>query len=447
MNAWSADSIRVSITGYAQDRNTSRTLPVRRILDDIKTGKYEKPIVAIREQYQQALADNGGDHRKAKKSVAALKKRLPGVMWGGTFKKRGNANLETYSGLLCADIDDMEPNALDRAFRQLRYDPHAVAVFRSPTGTGIKAVFRVGGDATQHGGSFIAVKRLLKDAYKLDVDPSCSNVERLCFVSFDPAAVFNEGAEPLPTDKEAGEAKHSSAFCILHSASCILHSASCILHPASLHPASLHPASLHPASHQKSILGNIQSRKEGLQTLRVISPGLDELYLEIVEPRFQAAQGERNDLVVNAVTFLYRAIGVSYVLPMVGCLYDANQALFNDAREDHMKEANSHLNAVMKTYENTLPPQEREVYSALPEKERDAFRIARDLAMLPEPKREGGTFFMAYGHLAKRIGVHSQQAKRIMGYLAGYGLVKLLKNGTRRSQGVRGDACTWKWML
>ena len=39
------------------------------------------------------------------------------------------------------------------------------------------------------------------------------------------------------------------------------------------------------------------------------------------------------------------------------------------------------------------------------------------------------------------------QAQRIMRQLAGYGLVKLLKKGTRRVAGVRGDAGTYQWLV
>lgn len=39
------------------------------------------------------------------------------------------------------------------------------------------------------------------------------------------------------------------------------------------------------------------------------------------------------------------------------------------------------------------------------------------------------------------------QAQRIMRQLEAYGLINLLKKGTRRAAGVRGEADTYQWLL
>lgn len=429
MSLWSPDDTRVSVTGYAQDRNTSRTLPIRHVIDDIRAGKYRVKVEAIRHQYQQVLVDTGGDVGAAKKAVKPLKAQLPGIMWSGVFSRRGNGNLTTYSNLLCADLDHLEAQACERLLCQLAEDPYVLTAFISPTGSGVKAVFRVAGNADDHAANCLAVQKMVKKLYRCNVDESCKNLERLCFVSFDEHAFLNESVEALPTTPPTIR---------LHSASCIsASSASCI-------PAS----SASSASHPHSILENIQARQSALVGLRKIHAGLDQLYTDIIEPRFQAIQGTRNTTTIKAVTFLYHAVAVSFVKPIVECFYDANRALFEDGREQHVKEAMSHLKAIMQTYTKALTPAERDVYEALPEQEQDAFRITRDLARLPEPKgRPANTFFLSYGHLGDRIGTHPQQAQRIMRRLQGYGLVKLVQNGTRRASGVRGDACTWRWML
>jgi hypothetical protein len=174
---------------------------------------------------------------------------------------------------------------------------------------------------------------------------------------------------------------------------------------------------------------------------------LVHLYVDFIEPRFQAKAGARNDFIVQAVTFLYRAVAPQFVLELITCFYDCNRALFNDSREQHLKEASAMLDSTAKTYVDSLDAGERTIYAALPEREQDAFRICRDLALLIDPAREPFTFFLSFNHLAERLGIFPMQAQRIMRQLASYGLIKLLKKGTRRAPGVRGEAGMYRWLL
>jgi hypothetical protein len=150
---------------------------------------------------------------------------------------------------------------------------------------------------------------------------------------------------------------------------------------------------------------------------------------------------------VQAVPFLYRAVAPQFVLELVGCFYDCNRALFNDAREQHIKEANAMLESVAKTYTESLNAGERAIYDALPGNEREAFRICRDLALLEKPGTERGTFYMSFDQLGYRLGIFPMQAQRIMRQLQSYGLIKQVKKGTRRAAGVRGEAGTYQWLL
>lgn len=228
-----------------------------------------------------------------------------------------------------------------------------------------------------------------------------------------------------------------------------LNSASCV--SASLHPAS--SASLRPCvstslhNNADTVLANIRAKREALDALAIQKPGLAKLYTEFIERRFQARAHARNDFIVHAVPFLYRAVAPQYVLDLVGCFYDCNRALFHDARVQHMEEAKAMLEAVAKTYPESLNPDERKIYDALPGEEQSVFRICRDLALLKTPKREQLTFFLSFSHLADRLGIYAMEAQRIMRQLESYGLVKLVKKGTMRAAGVRGEAGTYQWLL
>ena len=195
------------------------------------------------------------------------------------------------------------------------------------------------------------------------------------------------------------------------------------------------------------MLANIKAKRGALDALATQNPGLAKLYTEFIEPRFQARAHARNDLIVHAVPFLYRAVAPQNVLDLVRCFYDCNRALFHDTREQHMKEAKAMLESVAKTYAESLNTDERKIYDALPEKEQSVFRICRDLASLKKPKHEPLTFFLSFNHLADRIGIFSMQTQRIMRRLESYGMIKLLRRGTRRAAGVRGEAGIYQWLI
>jgi hypothetical protein len=229
-----------------------------------------------------------------------------------------------------------------------------------------------------------------------------------------------------------------------------------IKNPPSLNSASCVSASLLPcvptystSLHNKieTVLANITARNEAQTTLTAKHPQLARLYTELIEPRFQARAHGRNNFIVAAVPFLYRAVAPKFVLELVGCFYGCNRALFNDPREQHMKEAAAMLESVAKTYVESLTADERKIYDALPEPEQDTFRICRDLALLKTPEREPLTFYLSFGHLADRLGIFPMQAQRIMRQFESDGLIQLLKKGTRRAAGKRGEAGSYQWLV
>lgn len=198
-----------------------------------------------------------------------------------------------------------------------------------------------------------------------------------------------------------------------------------------------------------SVILNIKAKGLAESALSLNHPQLMNLYRTFIEPRFQAMAGARNAFIVQAVPFLYRVVCADAILDLARCFYEANRLLFNDSVQKHITEATAMLASTAKTYLESLTQTEREIYSNLPDaRERDAFRICRDLALLqPEPDREPFTFYMAFGHLGDRLGIQGPQAQRIMRQFESYGLLKLVRKGTRRSAGVRGEPGQYQWLL
>jgi len=115
------------------------------------------------------------------------------VTWSGRFSQRTSEKLIEHSGYLCADLDSLGKR-LPEIHEKLRNSLHVLAVFLSPSGDGLKAVFRVPADATKHQGSFRAIEKHIKELTGVQIDKSGKDVSRLCFVSSAPDLYVNENA-------------------------------------------------------------------------------------------------------------------------------------------------------------------------------------------------------------------------------------------------------------
>jgi hypothetical protein len=170
-----------------------------KVVEQIGAGKWRGPIEQIRKTYLAVLAKTG-EPKAAKLAIDPEKKKRPGILWSGRFSSRKKPvadKLMVHSGLLCADADDVGER-LPEVRARLLTSPHLFALFTSPSGTGIKAVFRVSADAERHGDSFRAVEAHVRELTGVQIDGACKDLARLCFVSFDPEAVLNRNAVELP---------------------------------------------------------------------------------------------------------------------------------------------------------------------------------------------------------------------------------------------------------
>ena len=157
-------------------------VPIATIVDKIRSGRFRSEIERIR-----TLVATGD-----KPQANSLKIKLPAILWSGQFKRRKAADLIQHSGLIVADFDDLGDN-LQSVRSKLLASPHLLLLFISPSGNGLKAVFRVSTDAAQHGESFNAVAQHVYELTGEKIDSSGKDVSRLCFVSYDPEIFVNPG--------------------------------------------------------------------------------------------------------------------------------------------------------------------------------------------------------------------------------------------------------------
>jgi hypothetical protein len=191
-------SPQVSWFPKATENLPDRDPSAAEVIQQIQVGRYQPRITEIREKFAYALKRTNGDRKAAKMAVGALKKMLPAVTFSGVFGIRSKANLQTHSGLLCADIDNLGDNFVS-VRSTLAGDEHLFALFTSPTGDGLKAVYRIPICKTeaQHKAAFRAIADRVKERAGIEVD-NTPDTDRLCFISWDPEATLNASATELP---------------------------------------------------------------------------------------------------------------------------------------------------------------------------------------------------------------------------------------------------------
>ncbi len=157
--------------------------------EDIKTGRWEKEITELRNLLRS----------KGKEAYNEKKKELSAITMSGLFLQRAANSMVRYSGLIQGDIDSVENPEMLRD--ELSLDPHVRASFLSPSGKGVKLAIRVPDDPEKHKESFFAAERYFLEKHGVTIDPSCKDINRICFTSFDPELKGNEDAIPI----EVGE--------------------------------------------------------------------------------------------------------------------------------------------------------------------------------------------------------------------------------------------------
>ena len=169
--------------------DTATAVQLNAILGAIQSDKYKAQVEALRTTL------SAGEKIKYDED----KKKLPGLTFSGTFKRRDNTSLLKYVQLFQADFDHVEN--LEEVREKLKRIPHIVFVFTSPSGEGLKAAFWVDCHHEWHESGFDAMKTYLKEKHGLLIDETCKNLSRLCFVSHDPELWTNPEATPLKLPK------------------------------------------------------------------------------------------------------------------------------------------------------------------------------------------------------------------------------------------------------
>lgn len=176
--------MKVSYFKNAYSNKPEKNIELDEILADIKNGKYQNQILALRK------LTNESDIKKAKLN-------LPNFTASGVFTECQDNSLVNHSGHIQIDIDlkDILKAGLtkDELKKKLLADNYIYSLFDSPTNTGLKALVKI--PTIEHLGSFLALEKYFLEKYKVQIDKSCKNISRRFFVSYDKDLYLNKDSE------------------------------------------------------------------------------------------------------------------------------------------------------------------------------------------------------------------------------------------------------------
>lgn len=167
----------------------SRCLSILTVEDVLKriSGQGYKSIVETARLYYKSDSNRYNQ----------IKQNLNVVMFSGVFEggKRADCLVE-YNNLLILDLDHLEGNELARVKTCFISEPIICAFWVSPSGCGLKALVELDylnsdliGDF--HSQAFNQLSEYLCHKYSIQLDKSGSNINRLCFMSYDPDLYCN----------------------------------------------------------------------------------------------------------------------------------------------------------------------------------------------------------------------------------------------------------------
>lgn len=190
------------IAYYSNKSNTKspEVFDIDTFLSDVKNGRWEDQIHKLRITTDTEKQDE-------------LKNALPCVTVSGIFTERTDNTIETHSTFIAIDIDK-QPH-LNTTYPDLRdliaKDFLVYAAFLSCRGQGVCALIKV--DPKAHKEAYAWMSLHFYRRYNINTDPSCKNLSRIRFVSYDPDLRINIDATVCPaTPTPKSQKKEAKKF-------------------------------------------------------------------------------------------------------------------------------------------------------------------------------------------------------------------------------------------
>lgn len=153
-------------------------------------------LIEIKENKYKTITEQLRSHYIKKDGLYGVKKRrLPVVTFCANFndEARTKENIKNYNSIMIIDIDDVGLKNIDNAFHKLSSDIYLFALWKSPSGNGIKGLIKLNFEKKVipaeidiwHYSAFAKISSYFSEQYQIELDQSGKDFTRLCFVSHD----------------------------------------------------------------------------------------------------------------------------------------------------------------------------------------------------------------------------------------------------------------------
>jgi hypothetical protein len=173
------------------------------------TNKHPYQVVNLIDVFNYIISDYAKDRTNELRTIKDDRYRrqfkadkFDYCTFSGIFSVRTDKAIIQHSGLICLDFDHLKD--VEAIFEALKEDTYfeTLLLFRSPSGDGLKWVisfhdsyFRYGKDGESYSDYqvrfFAGLYNYIFNHYDVEVDRSCRNLSRACFLPHDPAAYLN----------------------------------------------------------------------------------------------------------------------------------------------------------------------------------------------------------------------------------------------------------------
>lgn len=168
---------KISIFKNIKDSQNPYDRPVSDFLNRIKEGSNATNLVL---KYRETKDDK-------------YKQALPCCTFSGTFTRRRDADLVDFSQFACLDFDKFEDEAeVLKLKNKLSKEPSLFCAFISPSGKGLKAIFRVENNPERYESLYRALCIKYDDEH---IDKGTKDISRCCYESYDPDIYINANAK------------------------------------------------------------------------------------------------------------------------------------------------------------------------------------------------------------------------------------------------------------
>ena len=182
---------KFSFFASARDPKPQHKYDISQLANAVKSNPaWKTHVLSLRKYLDAGMEDKYRDD----------KRNLMAFTPCGTFTHRNNKSLSVHSQIICMDYDfkNAEQSALMK--ESLSQVPSCVMAFISPSGTGLKAFFRISHptDENNHHLVWEALNRYVKESLSsisATADAQAKALAVLCFISHDESVYFNPDAE------------------------------------------------------------------------------------------------------------------------------------------------------------------------------------------------------------------------------------------------------------